>query len=572
MRYTILRFNKEREMSTLPWLSQYPVGVAADIDVEDYPSMAAFLEQAVARFGDRVAFHQFGVDLTYRQLDEDSARLAAYFQKDLGLNPGDRIALMLPNSLQHPIALFAALRAGLTVVNVNPLYTAPELANLLKDSGARAIVVMEISAATVEQALASVAVEHVIVARVAEMLPFPKSVLVDYVVRKKKKLVPDWKISGAVAFRAAMTARPVTDFARASLNRDTRAFLQYTGGTTGDPKGAVLTHGNVVADVLMFSAWCKPAFSPSGDVTLIALPLYHVAGLVCQCLTCLHMGTRSVLVMNPRDIPALVKDFATHRPTIFGGLNTLFTALMNNEDFRALDFSALRSTFAGGTATQPAVAERWQQLTGRPVVEAYGLSEAAGIVTANPVTVTAFEGTIGVPLPSMRIEIRDENGANVGAGTPGEICVAGPVVMQGYFNRPEETAHVIGADGFFATGDIGIMDERGVIRIVDRKKDMILVSGFNVYPNEVEGALFRHPGILEVAVVGVADPESGETPVACVVKKEPGLTEAEVIRFARISLAAYKVPKRVVFVNDLPKTPVGKVLRRQLRDQLASRR
>ncbi|WP_028203463.1 AMP-binding protein [Paraburkholderia nodosa] len=557
-------------MSNLPWLSQYPAGVAADIDLDDYPSMAALLEQAVARFGDRIAFHQFGVNLTYRELDEYSARLAAYFQNDLQLKPGDRIALMLPNSLQQPIAMFAALRAGLTVVNVNPLYTAPELANLIKDAGARAIVVMEVCAATLEKALTHVAIEHVIVARVAEMQSFPKSILVDYVVRKKKKLVPDWTIAGAIAFRTAMTARPAADFTRTALNHETRAFLQYTGGTTGDPKGAVLTHGNVVADVLIFAAWVKPVFRASGEVTLVALPLYHVAALVCQCLVSFHLGTRCVLVMNPRDIPALVKDFATHRPTVFGGLNTLFTALMNNEAFGALDFSALRSTFGGGTATQPAVAERWQKLTGTPVVEAYGLSEAAGAVTANPVTQTAFEGTIGVPLPSMRIEIRDENGAAVRAGMPGEIFVAGPVVMQGYFNRPEETAQAIGTDGFFATGDIGIMDERGVIRIVDRKRDMILVSGFNVYPNELEGVLFRHPGILEVAVVGVADSQSGETPVAFVVKKEPGLTESEVIEFARTSLTAYKVPKQVVFVNDLPKTPVGKVLRRQLRDRLVS--
>jgi long-chain acyl-CoA synthetase len=555
-------------MSNLPWLSQYPAGVAADIALDDYPSMAALLEQAVARFGDRIAFHQFGVNLTYRELDEYSARLAAYFQKDLQLQPGDRIALMLPNALQQPIAMFAALRAGLTVVNVNPLYTAPELANLIKDSGARAIVVMEVSAATLERALAQVTIEHVIVARVAEMQSFPKSILVDYVVRKKKKLVPDWTIAGAIAFRTAMTARPAADFARTALNRETRAFLQYTGGTTGDPKGAVLTHGNVVADVLIFAAWVKPVFREGGEVTLVALPLYHVAALVCQCLVSFHLGTRCVLVMNPRDIPSLVKDFATHRPTVFGGLNTLFTALMNNEAFGALDFSALRSTFGGGTATQPAVAERWQKLTGTPVVEAYGLSEAAGAVTANPVTQTAFEGTIGVPLPSMRIEIRDESGAAVSAGMPGEIFVAGPVVMQGYFNRPEETAQAIGTDGYFATGDIGIMDERGVIKIVDRKRDMILVSGFNVYPNEVEGVLFRHPGILEVAVVGVADSQSGETPVAFVVKKEPGLTESDVIEFARTSLTAYKVPRQVVFVNDLPKTPVGKVLRRQLRDRL----
>jgi long-chain acyl-CoA synthetase len=557
-------------MSHLPWLSQYPVGVATDIDLEPYPSLAALLEQAAASFGDKIAFHQLGVDLTYRQLDENSARLAAYFQKDLGLQPGDRIALMLPNCLQHPIALFAALRAGLTVVNVNPLYTAPELTHLIKDSGARAIVVMEIFASTVEQALAHVGIEHVIVARVAEMQHFPKSILVDYVVKKKKKLVPDWTIAGAIPFRTAMTARPATDFTMPELNRETRAFLQYTGGTTGDPKGAVLTHGNVLADVLMLTAWFKPAFRPSEETVIIALPLYHVAALVCQCLVGLHMGNRAVLVMNPRDIPALVRDIATHRPTIFGGLNTLFTALLNNKDFQALDFSALRCTFGGGTATQPAVAERWQKLTGSPLLEVYGLSEAAGAVTANPVTLTAFESTIGVPLPSLRVEIRDESGAAVQAGMPGEICVAGPIIMQGYFNRPEETARAIGPDGFFATGDIGIMDERGVIRVVDRKKDMILVSGFNVYPNEVESALFQHPGILEVAVVGAKDSQSGETPVAFVVKKEPALTEAEVIEFARTSLAAYKVPKHVVFVNDLPKTPVGKVLRRQLRDRLVN--
>ncbi|CAB3807090.1 Long-chain-fatty-acid--CoA ligase [Paraburkholderia caffeinitolerans] len=558
-------------MSPKPWLSQYPAGVAADIDLNDCPSMAALLEQAVARFSDRIAFHQFGVDLTYHQLDEYSARLAAYFQKDLGLNPGDRIALMLPNSLQYPIAMFAALRAGLTVVNVNPLYTAPELVNLIKDSGARAIVVLEISAATVEQALAHVSIEHVIVAHVSDMQHFPKSVIVDYVVRKRKKLVPDWTIDAAIAFKVAMTTHAATDFTKPELNHANRAFLQYTGGTTGEPKGAALTHGNVVANVLMVAAWIKPAFRESGEITLVALPLYHVAALVCQCLVTFHLGQRCVLVMNPRDIPSLVKDFATHRPTFVGGLNTLFTALMNNEDFGALDFSALRKTFGGATATQPAVAERWQKLTGTPVLEVYGLSEAAGAVTANPVTRTAFDGTIGVPLPSVRVEIRDDSGAAVGAGMPGEICVAGPSVMQGYFNRPEETERVIGPDGFFATGDIGIMDERGVIKIVDRKKDMILVSGFNVYPNEVEGVLFQHAGILEVAVVGVADSQSGETPAAFVVKKDAGLTEADVIEFARTSLAAYKVPRHVIFVNDLPKSPIGKVLRRQLRDRLVNR-
>lgn len=554
----------------LPWLAQYPEGVATDITLDEYPSMAALVEGAAARFGDQVVLHQLGVDLTYRQLNEYSARLAAYFQKDLALAPGDRIALMMPNCLQYPIALFAALRAGLTVVNVNPLYTAPELTSLLKDSGARAIVVLEIFAATVERALSHVAVEHVIVARVAEMQKFPKSILVDYVIRKKRKLFPDWKIPGAITFKKAMTAHKASDFTEVALNHETRAFLQYTGGTTGAPKGAVLTHGNILADILMLAAWFTPVIREGQETAIIALPLYHVAALV-QCLVGIHFGNRGVLVMNPRDIPALVKDFETHRPSVFSGLNTLFTALLNNEQFRALDFSTLRITGAGGTATQPAVAERWQEVTGCVICEGYGLSETAGAATFNLVTNSAFDGTIGVPLPSVKVEIRDANGRAVPPGTSGEIFVKGPIVMQGYFNRPEETAGVMGADGFFATGDIGIMDERGAIKIIDRKKDMILVSGFNVYPNEVEDVLFRHPGILEVSVVGVADSQSGEAPVACVVKRDAGLTDADVVHFARESLAPYKVPKHVVFIDDLPKTPVGKVLRRQLRDEVAAR-
>lgn len=553
-----------------PWLAEYPQGVPAEIDLNDYASMADLIQTAAVKYGERIAVHQLGVDLSYRRLDEYSTRLAAYFQTDLGLRAGDRIALMMPNVMQYPIAMFAALRAGLTIVNVNPLYTAPELVTLIRDSTPRAIIVLEVFAATLERALASVKIEAVMVARVADMQAFPRRLLVDYVVRRKRKLVPDWNIPGAIKFKTAMRRHQKGDFKPPDLEHETIAFLQYTGGTTGAPKGAVLTHGNVLADVLMFAAWWAPVFRPGEERVLIALPLYHVAALVCQCLVAVHFGATAILVMNPRDISALVQDFETHRPTIFGGLNTMFTALMNHKRFSSVDFSALRVTAAGGTATQPAVADRWQEVTGCAVIEAYGLSETAGAATAIPVTRGRFDGTIGVPLPSVLIELRDGLGRCVARGEAGEIFIKAPIVMRGYYNRPEETAKVLGADGFFATGDVGVMGPRGSIKIVDRKKDMILVSGFNVYPNEVEEVLFRHSGILEVAVVGVADAQSGEAVLACVVRRDPALSEADIIGFARENLAAYKVPRRVMFVDDLPKTPVGKVLRRELRDNLSN--
>jgi long-chain acyl-CoA synthetase len=552
-----------------PWLSEYPPGVPAEIDLSTYTSMADLLAKAVRRYGPQTAFHQLGVDITYSQLDEYAARLAAYFQQTLRLTPGDRIALMLPNVIQYPIAMFAALRAGLAIVNVNPLYTAPELVSLIADSTPRAIIVLETFAATLERALKSVPVETVIVARIAELMPFPRGLIADYVIRKKKKLVPAWAIPGAKKLRAAMLAHEAGSFAPPPLGQGTMAFLQYTGGTTGAPKGAVLTHGNVLADVLMFGAWWESGFADGAQTVLIALPLYHVAALVCQCLVGIHFGVKSVLVINPRDIPALVNDFEVHKPAIFAGLNTLFTALLNNPKFRTLDFSTLKLSAAGGTATQPAIADRWQALTGTTVIEAYGLSETAGAATANPITRKKFDGTIGVPLPSILVEIRDEQGLALPPGSPGEICIKGPIVMRGYYQRPDETAKVLGADGFFATGDIGVMSPEGIIKIVDRKKDMVLVSGFNVYPNEIEDVLFRHPGILEVAVVGVADAQCGEIPVACVVRKDAALQEADIIAYARENLAAYKVPRRVVFIEELPKTPVGKVLRRQLRGTIA---
>jgi long-chain acyl-CoA synthetase len=560
---------KTETITARPWLAEYPHGVPAEVDLSVYTSVADLLAQAVQKHGPNIAYHQLGVDITYGELDAYSASLAAYFQRTLHLQPGDRIALMLPNVIQYPIAMFAALRAGLTIVNVNPLYTAPELVSLIADSTPRAIIVLETFAATLERALKSTPVETIIVARIVEFMPFPRGLIADYVIRKKKKLVPAWTIPNAHKFRAAMLAHKPGAFTPPPLSHATIAFLQYTGGTTGAPKGAVLSHGNVVADVLIFGAWWKNGFRGESQTGLIALPLYHVAALICQCLVSIHFGIKSVLVINPRDIPALVEDFERHKPTVFVGLNTLFTALLNNPKFQTLDFSRLRLCAAGGTATQPAVADRWQAVTGCTVLEGYGLSETAGAATANPSTRGKFDGSIGVPLPCILVEIRDEQGRVLPPGSPGEICIKGPIVMQGYYQRPEETSKVLGQDGFLATGDIGIMNPNGTVKIVDRKKDMVLVSGFNVYPNEIEDVLFRHPGILEVAVVGIADAQSGEIPVACVVRKDPALQEVDIITFARENLAAYKVPRRIVFVAELPKTPVGKVLRRQLRDSMA---
>jgi long-chain acyl-CoA synthetase len=540
-----------------PWLAEYPPGVPADIDPAEFTSMADFLAQTVTRYGPLAAYRQLGVDLTYSQLDDASARLAAYFQQTL--HPGDRVALMMPNVIQYPIAIFAALRAGLTIVNVNPLYTPPELVNLITDAAPRAIIVLEPFVPTLERALQTASIETIIIASIT-----------DFAASSETKPVPGLNIAGAIKFRDILNTLPATEFRPPALSHNTIAFLQYTGGTTGKPKGAVLTHGNILAEVQCYSAWWAPVFRPGAETVLIALPLYHVAALVCQSFTAIRYGATAVLVMNPRDIAALVNDFTTHKPTIFGGLNTLFTALLNNPDFQKLDFSNLRMTGAGATATQAAVAERWQALTGRPVIEIYGLSETAGAAIANPATSTHFSGGIGVPLPSITVEIRDSTGRELPHGEPGEICISGPIVMQGYYNQPTETAAVLGPDGFFATGDIGVMSPEGKIRIVDRKKDMVLVSGFNVYPNEVEAVLFRHPGILEVAVIGIADAHSGEIPVACVVRKDPALTESDIIAYARESLTAYKIPRRVVFIEELPKTPVGKVLRRELRDNLTA--
>ncbi len=469
-----MNISAPEDLLSRPWLSEYPPGVPADINLNDYANLADFLERAATRYDEAVAYHSLGVEFSYRQLDTYSRRLAAYFQQDLRLRKGDRIALMMPNVLQYPVALFAALRAGLVVVNVNPMFTAPELVALIEDARPRAIVVLETFAATLQRALKTTPVETAIVARIAELQPFLRSLIVDYVVRKKKKHVPAWNIPGSVKFREAMLAHPIGVLRAPVLSRDDIAFLQYTGGTTGAAKAAVLTHGNVLAEVLAAAACMAPFVRPCAETTLVALPMYHAAGLFCQCLSAIQLGMKAVLVINPRDIPALVKDFATHKPSWFGGLNTLFNALLNNATFQQLDFSALRYTLAGGTATQPIVAERWQALTGCAILECYGLSEVAGAATVTPMTRTHFDGCIGAPIPSVIVEIRDAAGAVAPFGEPGEIFIKGPIVMQGYYNQPEETAKVLGEDGFFATGDIGVMDDRGVIKIVERKKDMVL--------------------------------------------------------------------------------------------------
>lgn len=550
----------------MPWLQHYDAGVSAQIDTTRYANFAAWFDETMARYRERIAYHHMGVEITYHKLDELSARLAMVLTDDLGLREGDRVALMMPNVIQYPISVFAALRAGLVVVNINPLYTVAELGNVLADARPRAIIVLETACAVLEQALRRVCVDHVLVANLSDLQPFPKRPLIDWVVRRRRKLVAPWRIEGARPLRALLLAarppRVLNGGQRSSI-----AFLQYTGGTTGTPKGAVLTHANVVSQVQCLDAWFAPIFDPAGGWTLIALPLYHVSALMCQCLSSLATGTSAVLLTNARDLASVIDALRRFRPQLLSGINTLLAALMNHPEFSTLDFSRLRFTGAGGTATQPAVAKRWREMTGVAVCELYGLSEVTGACTGNPVTTRDSAGTIGLALPSVEVQIRDDDGRPAAPGQPGELMVRGPVVMSGYYQRPEETARAIGADGFFATGDIATMDERGFLRIVDRKKDMILVSGFNVYPTEIEAALGAHPGILEIAVVGVAHPKSGETPVACVVRRDPALDQAGVIAYARTLLTAYKVPRAVVFLDTLPKTPVGKVLRRELRER-----
>ena len=547
------------------WLNSYPEGVPAEADVDAYDSIVSLFEESIRRFGDRPAYSNFGVTITYRELDERARALAAYLQ-GLGLDPGDRVSIMMPNLLSNPVAIFAVLLAGLTVVNTNPLYTARELEHQLNDSGARAIVIVENFASTLAEVIGRTRVEHVVLVRMGDGLGFPKSALVNFVVRRVKKMVPPFHLPDAVGFARALDEGRGKSLQPVGAGRDDVAFLQYTGGTTGVAKGAALSHGNVVSNLQQTSLWIGRQFEPGQEVFVTALPLYHIFSLVANCLTGMKYGALNVLITNPRDMPAFVKTIAGLGFSVITGVNTLYNGLLNTPGFESVDFSRLKLAVGGGMAMQRAVADRWRAATGVPVVEAYGLTETSPAAVVNRLDQAEFTGSIGLPLPSTEISIRDDDGNEVGFDTPGELCVRGPQVMQGYWGRPDATAEVISEDGWLRTGDMATIDEEGYLRIVDRKKDMIIVSGFNVYPNEIEDVVALHPGVLEVGAVGVPDERSGEVPKIVVVKKDPDLTSEALIEHCREQLTGYKIPRHVEFRDELPKTNVGKVLRRELRD------
>jgi long-chain acyl-CoA synthetase len=551
------------------WLKQYPAGVPADIDVTQYISLVELLEESFAKFSDRKAFICMDKSISYRDLDEMSLALGAYLQSK-GLQKGARVALMMPNVLQYPVSTAAVLRAGYAVVNVNPLYTPRELEHQLKDSGAEAIVVLENFATTVEQVLAKTAVKHVIVGSMGDMLGL-KGVIVNLVVRRVKKMVPAYSIPGAVSFNDAVAAGRSMKFNKPKMAPDDVAFLQYTGGTTGISKGATLLHRNILANVLQNDAWLQPALEAPPHVEQLfivcALPLYHIFALTACYLLAVRAGGVNLLIPNPRDMPGFIKELAKYQVNSFPAVNTLYNGLLHTQGFDKIDFSKLKMSNGGGMAVQRPVADAWKKLTGCSIAEGYGLSETSPTLTCNTATSSEFNGSIGVPVPSTYISIRDDDGNEVPFGQPGEICAKGPQVMSGYWNRPDETAKVMTSDGYFRTGDIGVMTPDGYTKIVDRKKDMILVSGFNVYPNEIEEVIASHPGVLECAVIGVADPRSGEAVKAFVVKKDPNLTAEDIIKFCGTQLTNYKVPKQIEFRTSLPKTNVGKILRRELRDE-----
>jgi long-chain acyl-CoA synthetase len=551
------------------WLKNYPAGVPAEIDASQFRSLAQLLEHSFHTYADRRAFICMDKAITYGELDQMSRQFAAWLQSR-GLRAGARVAIMMPNVLQYPVVLAAVLRAGYVVVNVNPLYTPRELEHQLKDSGAEAIVILENFAATLQAVLPATPVKHVVVASMGDMLGGLKGSIVNFVVRNVKKMVPAWELPNCVRFNDVLAEGRRMELKPVSTGPDDIAFLQYTGGTTGVSKGATLLHRNIVANVLQSEAWMQPALAKGAHidqvVTITALPLYHIFALTVCCLLGMRSGGLSILIPNPRDIPGFIKELQKYKFHMFPAVNTLYNALLNHPDFAKVDCSGLRVANGGGMAVQEAVAKNWLAKTGCPIIEGYGLSETSPSATCNPTDSEAFSGTIGLPLPSTEVSIRDDDGNELPLGQPGEICLRGPQVMAGYWNRPDETAKVMTPDGFFKTGDIGVMDERGYTKIVDRKKDMILVSGFNVYPNEVEGVVAECPGVLEVAAVGVPDQHSGEVVKLFVVKKDPALSEADVIAFCKDRLTGYKRPKYVEFRTELPKTNVGKILRRELRD------
>lgn len=553
-----------------PWLSQYPAGVPADIDVHRYASLKDVLASSCQRFADRTAYRSMGTAMSFRQLDDASRAFAAWLQKVAGLQRGDRVALMMPNLLQYPVVLFGVLRAGMVVVNVNPLYTPRELEHQLKDAGALAIVVLENFAHTLEQVIGATQVRTVVTTQVGDLLPPLQRLLTNTVVKHVKQLVPPWRLTGAVDFRHALAAGRAQTLDDVPLQHSDLAFLQYTGGTTGVAKGAMLSHGNMVANVLQVGAWMSPNLNDGEETLILPLPLYHVFALT-GALSFFAKGAQAVLIPNPRDLPAFLQVLRQTRFTAIIGVNTLFRALLDAPGFAAVDLRPLKLAVAGGMAVQQVVAHRWKARAGVPLVEGYGLTESAPVAIANPVTIQEWSGQIGVPLPSTEAAILDDDGAHLGLGEVGEICLRGPQVMQGYWNHPEETAQVRTAQGWLRTGDMGVMDERGSIRITDRKKDMIVVSGFKVFPNEIEDVLTLHPGVLEAAAIGVRDERSGEAVKVVIVRSDPELTEADVLAHCKQHLTGYKMPRVVVFRSEpLPKTNIGKILRRELRDGSAA--
>jgi long-chain acyl-CoA synthetase len=548
------------------WLGSYPKGVPAEIDANEYASVREVFEESASKYATRPAYTCMGKTVTFAELDTLSAAFGAYLQ-GIGCKKGARVALMMPNILQYPVCLFGVLRAGCTVVNVNPLYTARELEHQLQDSGAEVIVVVENFAHTLQGIVAKTKVRQVVLTSIGELLGF-KGLIVDFALRHVKKMIPAYAVPGAIRLGDALAEGRKRSLERVPLGHDDIAFLQYTGGTTGVAKGAMLLHRNIVANLLQARAWLFPFMDVNRrEIIITPLPLYHIFSLTANCLTFMTVGGENVLIPNPRDIPGFVKEMAKHRFTTLTGVNTLFNALLNNADFAKLDFSSLRLTLGGGMAVQEAVAIRWKEVTGWPLIEAYGLTETSPAATINPLDLPAYNGSIGLPVPSTDVELRDDAGKAVPLGQPGELCIRGPQVMAGYWQRSDETAKVIDKNGWLATGDVGIMDERGFIRIVDRKKDMILVSGFNVYPNEIEGVLAMHPGVLECAAIGVPDKKSGEAVRLYIVKRDPALTADDILKHCREHLTGYKCPRDVEFRSELPKSNVGKILRRELRDE-----
>jgi long-chain acyl-CoA synthetase len=554
------------------WLKSYPAGVPADVDITQYPSLVALLEEAFVEYRDRPAYVCMGATLTYGQIDDLSKAFAAWLQGQ-GLKPGDRLALMMPNVLQYPVAMAAALRAGLILVNVNPLYTARELAHQLRDSGAKAIVILENFGATLQNALAETSIEKIVLTGIGDLMGFPKGMVTNFVVRRVKKMVPAFDLPKVVKFNSAIAAGRSLPFTPPQINAKDVAVLQYTGGTTGVAKGAMLLHETLVAELLISEAWAQPGMKRKnidGQMTIVcALPLYHVFAFIVCALLGMRTGALNVLITNPRDISGLIREISKYKFNLFPAVNTLYNALANNPEFAKLDFSGLVIANGGGMAVQEAVAKKWLAVTGCPIVEGYGLSETSAGVICNPTDSNAFSGMIGLPMSNVDIRILDDAGNEVPIGSPGEIALKGPQVMAGYWGRPDETAKAMTPDDFFKSGDIGFVDPRGYLKIVDRKKDMILVSGFNVYPNEIEEVVAHHPGVAECAAIGVPDKGSGEAVMLFVVKRDPALTKETLAAYCAKELTGYKRPRHIEFRSDLPKTNVGKILRRELRDEAA---